>query len=77
LKGNLNDQPIGRLRSALAGGQVIEEDAYAVDFPFDGEVIYAIATFAPDVQILIGTNLLRRHALQIQFVSKIVRIERE
>ena len=39
LRGKLNDQPAGRLRSALAGGQVIEEDAYSVEFPFDGQVL--------------------------------------
>ena len=27
LQGKLNDQPAGRLRSGLAGGQIIEEDA--------------------------------------------------
>jgi hypothetical protein len=70
-------QPIGRLRSALAGGQVIEEDAYAVDFPFDGETIRAIATFVSDAQNLIGANLLRDHALEIGFVSKYVALRRE
>jgi predicted aspartyl protease len=77
LKGKLNDQSIGRLRSVLAGGQFIEEDAYTVDLPFDGEVIRAVATFAFDAQILIGTNLLRRYALRIGFASRYVELERE
>lgn len=34
LLGKLNDQPAGRLRSALAAGRVVEEDAYSVEFPF-------------------------------------------
>jgi hypothetical protein len=36
LRGKLNDQPAGRLRSALAGGRIVEEDAFSVEFPFDG-----------------------------------------
>ena len=77
LQGKLNDQPVGRLKSALAGGQVIEENAYSVQFPFDGQVVQAIATFVADSQLLIGTNLLREYELQIRFVSRILRLERE
>ncbi len=77
LRGKLNDQPAGRLRSALAAGRVVEEDAYSVEFPFDGQTCHAIATFVSDPQILIGTNLLRQHVLQIRFTSKAVRLERE
>ena len=77
LRGKLNDQPAGRLRSALAGGQIIEEDAYSVDFPFDDQILHAIATFVPDSQILLGTNLLRDYYLQIRFASKMLRLERE
>lgn len=77
LRGKLNDQPAGRLRSALAGGQIIEEDAYSVEFPFDDQMIQAIATFVPDSQILIGTNLLRDYCLQIRFAGKMLRLERE
>ena len=77
LRGKLNDRPAGRLRSALAGGRIIEEDAYSVDFPFDGRSYQAIATFVSDPQILIGTNLLRQHGLQIGFASRTVRLERE
>ncbi|MGM0490827.1 MAG: hypothetical protein ACQESR_29230 [Planctomycetota bacterium] len=77
LRGKLNDQPAGRLRSALAAGRVVEEDAYSVEFPFDGQTCHVIATFVSDPQILIGTNLLRQHVLQIRFASKAVRLERE
>jgi predicted aspartyl protease len=65
------------VRSALAAGRVVEEDAYSVEFPFDGQTCLAIATFVSDPQILIGTNLLRQHVLQIRFASKAVRLERE
>jgi predicted aspartyl protease len=77
LQGKLNDQAVGRVRSSLAGGRVIEEDAYSVQFPFDGQVFPAVATFVADSQLLIGTNLLRDHELQIRFVSHMVRLERE
>ena len=77
LRGLLDHRPVGRLRSALAGGQVIEEDAYAVEFSFDGRVVHAIATFVPDPQVLVGTNLIREYSLQVGFASKTVRLERE
>ena len=77
LRGQLNDQPAGRLRSALAGGRIVEEDAYLVDFHFDGHSYQAIATFVTDPQILIGTNLLRQYHLQVRFASRTVSLERE
>ena len=77
LRGRVNDRPVGRLRSALAGGRMVEEDAYSVDFPFDGRSHQVMATFVPDPQILIGTNLLRQHHLQIRFVSRTVSLKRE
>jgi predicted aspartyl protease len=77
LRGKLNDQMAGRLRSALAGGQMIEEDAYLVDFPFDGRVLQAVATFASGSQLLIGTNLLREYRLEIRFVSRFLQLSRE
>jgi predicted aspartyl protease len=77
LRGALNDQPVGRVKSALAAGRVVEEDAYSVDFLFDGQPIRAIATFVPDSQILIGTNLLRGYYLQIRFRQKMLSLERE
>ena len=77
LRGKLNDQSVGRLRSALAGGRIIEEDAYSIEFPFDGHTYQAIATFVPDPQILIGTNLLRHYRLQVGFASRTVSLERE
>ncbi len=48
LRGRLNDRPAGRLRSALAAGRVVEEDAYSVELSFDGQTCRAIATFVPD-----------------------------
>jgi predicted aspartyl protease len=77
LRGKLNDLAAGRLRSSLAGGQTIEEDAYLVDFPFDGKVFHAVATYVPSRQILIGTNLLRGYSLLVKFASGLVQLERE
>jgi predicted aspartyl protease len=77
LRNRLNPQYVGRVTSALGAGQTIEEDTYLVDFPFDSEMIRAIATFVDGPEILIGTNLLRNHRLQIRFVGKTVELERE
>jgi len=48
-----------------------------VDLPFDGRIAQAVATFVPDAQILIGTNLLRAYYLQIKFASNMVRLDLE
>jgi hypothetical protein len=67
---------IGRISSALAGGQSLEEDVYLVDFPFDGRTLRAEATFVPDSEILIGTQLLRPYRLEIHFPERTVLLER-
>jgi predicted aspartyl protease len=77
LRGKFNDQPVGRVKSALAGGQIIEEDAYLVDFSFDDRIVPAVATFVASSQILIGTNLIREYHLQIRFASRVVQLDRE
>jgi predicted aspartyl protease len=40
LRGVLNARRVGRVTSALAGGQTIEEDVCLVEFPFDGQIIH-------------------------------------
>ena len=75
LRNALNSRYVGRVISALAGGRTIEEDVYLVDFPFDGSAIQAETTFVAGHQILIGTHLLRKYRLQINFVSKTVELE--
>ena len=72
----LNARHVGRVISALASGQSVEEDVYLVEFPFDGQTVQAEATFVFNTHILIGTHLLREYSLQINFVSKTVRLER-
>ncbi len=76
LRNSLNARYVGKVTSALAGGQTIEEDVYLVDFPFDGDIIQADATFVTNSEILIGTHLLRGYRLQINFVSQTVELER-
>ena len=67
---------IGPIKFALAGGQTVEETAYLVEFPFDGKVIEAEATFVADSEILLGTRLLRDYRLQVNFVTRTVELER-
>lgn len=74
IRDSLNARYVGRMTSALAGGQTIDEDAYLVDFPFDGQTVQAEATFVSGTQILIGTHLLREYRLEINFVSRTVEL---
>jgi predicted aspartyl protease len=67
---------LGQDLAYLAGGQSIVEDTYLLDFPFDGEVLEVEALFAPGTEILIGTNLLRRHRIEIDFAAGTVLVER-
>lgn len=76
LRNLLNTRYVGRVTSALAGGQTIQEDVYLVTFPFDGQIVQAEATFVSDSQILVGTHLLQNYSLHIDFVRKFVSLER-
>lgn len=77
LRDSFTARYVGRVTSALAGGQSVEEDVYLVEFPFDGQTVQAEATFVSGSHILIGTHLLREYSLQINFVSKTVQLERK
>ena len=72
----LDPQYVGRVTSALAGAQTIEEDVYLADFPFDGNIIQARTTFVIGSEILIGTHLLREYRLEIDFVRRTVVLEK-
>ena len=76
LRNSLNARYVGQATSALAGGQTIEEAVYLVDFPFDGEIVPAEATFVVEHHILIGTRLLREYRLQVNFVLQTVELEK-
>jgi predicted aspartyl protease len=74
---HVNPKFFGRGMSLLAGGQSLEEEHYLVDFPFDGEVVRALATFVSGDEILIGTHLLIDYRLLIDFPAAEVKLERE
>ena len=76
LEDSLNPLFVGRVTSALAGGQTIDEDVYLVDFPFDNRMVQTEATFVKGSQILIGTHLLQDYHLQIDFAGKTVQLAR-
>lgn len=63
----LNPEPAGRVLSELAGGQFVEEDAWFIDFDFDGETLDVEAMFVDSDEILIGTQVLESHRLEIDF----------
>ena len=65
----------GRYESLLAGGQTVVEDTYRVDFPFDGQTVTAEATFVSAGDILVGTHLLRRYRLEVDFPNRKVLLE--
>jgi hypothetical protein len=76
LQPRVNARFICRNRSLLAAGQIIDEDTYVVDFPFDGETRLAEATFAGHDEILIGTHFLREYRLEVDCPARTVRLER-
>ena len=76
LRGYVSERYVGQVTSALAGGQLIEEEAYQVHFPFDGEIVRADATFAGDGDILVGTRMLRQYRLTVDFVDRSVTLDR-
>jgi clan AA aspartic protease len=76
LRSHVNPQHVGRVTSLLAANQRIEEDAFLVDFPFDGRNVRVQATFVDGDEILIGTYLLREYRLLIDFQAHSVVIEK-
>ena len=64
---HVNARFVGRATSLLAANQRIEEEVFLVDFPFDGRMVRAQATFVDGDEILIGTRMLRDYRLQIDF----------
>ena len=76
LRDTLNARFVGRATAALGGGQSVEEDVYLLDFPFNGRIVQAEATFVSGSRILIGTRLLREYSLRINFISRTVELER-
>ena len=67
---------IGRGESVLAGGRMIEEDVYEIEFPFGGRTFRAQTTFVDQSPILIGTRLLSDYRLEVDFPRRSVRLRR-
>ena len=76
IKKQVNAQLKGKILSLLAGGQHVIEEVYLVDFPFDGQSITDEATFVSGQTILVGTQLLRRYRLTIDFPERTVNLDR-
>lgn len=76
LRTPLEPRYVGQVTSALAGGQVVEEEVFLMDFPFNGRSVQVEATFVSGNHILVGTRLLRGHRLEVNFASKVVELER-
>ena len=76
LRAHVNPRFQGKVLSLLAGGQQVLEDVYLVDFPFDGETLIAEATFVSGSSLLLGTHLLRRYRLVIDFPARTVSLDR-
>lgn len=80
LPDSLRDVFPGRFRGetevTLGGGQVVREDLFMIDFPFDGQLLAVDASFAPIEEILIGTGLLQDYRLEINFVTRSVVLEK-
>ena len=77
LRGHVNAQLVGRATSLLAANQQIEEDLFLFDFPFDGRVVRAQATFSDSDTLLIGTGLLTEYRLGIDFPARTVTLDRD
>jgi predicted aspartyl protease len=67
---------LGDAELVLSGGQVVRQKMFALDFPFDGETRPVRAIFAPVQELLVGTQLLSSHRLEINFVTRSVLLEK-
>ena len=76
LKPDLRLRDAGIIESLLAADQVIYEQGYLVNVEFDDQTIEAVVTFSESEAILLGTNMLRQHRLEIDFPAKKLWIHR-
>ena len=74
LSTRLKTETLGFIDAELAAGVTIREELFEIQIDFDGEPVAAQATFADVRFVLIGTRLLARHRLEIDFVSGTVRL---
>lgn len=72
----LDAESFGDVESRLAAGFVVTEELFLVELDFDGRREFTPATFAAVDHVLIGTRLMRRHRLELDFPARTVRLER-
>src|SRR5437879_12176344 len=75
LRSATNPRRRGTVLSLLAGGTSILEEVFEVQFPFDGRIVLADATFVVGGDLLIGTHLIRSYRLIIEFVAQTVELD--
>lgn len=76
LRSSLRAKFLFETQFVLAAGQTVVEELYEVEVSFDGSTTIAEATFVPGSEILLGTAMLRRHRLEINFQARTVLLER-
>lgn len=69
-------QSAGFITSELAAGVTVEEEAFRTFIEFDSEQIEVDVTFADVEQALLGTWLLAKHRLEIDFPKATVHLTR-
>ncbi len=69
-------ESFGTVRAPLAAGIVVTEELVLVELDFDGHHEFTPATFAAANHILVGTRLMHRHRLELDFPARTVRLER-
>jgi predicted aspartyl protease len=77
LAGQIDAEYHGLVESRLAAGIVVNEEVFPVELDFDGRREFTPATFAEVQHVLVGTRLLRRHRLVVDFPARTVLLERE
>jgi predicted aspartyl protease len=76
LRGMFPERPDLPIIFLLGAGQAIMQQSYRIDFPFDGQTVEAITTYARRLDILIGTGLLKDYRLEVNFAARTVLLER-
>jgi predicted aspartyl protease len=65
---------IGSADVVLAGGRLVQEEFYQVRLLFDGEFLDAEASFIANDTILVGTRILSRYVLHIDFPNRLLEL---
>jgi len=76
LRSAVNPRYVTDVLSILAAGVEVLEKSYDVDFPFDGRMTLAEATFVDGDSILVGTGMMRDFRLEVDFVARTVNLDR-